>query len=326
MSDLCASSTGEVRQVKRFSPERGSRFDGIYLLRFGAFRCSPPSGGRAGARAQDGDTALDELVRRNLRFVVSVAKQYRAACAFEISINEGMSPHPAAKRSTWSAATGSFYAGGDQAGDLQHLGENPARCGCRSQTTRHPNHARVAAFGQELGRDPTSDELPSDAPPPAGVDVCSTSGEAILDRDPIEGHDNAFYVETLRDEERRARRGVVRDDACRDIELRWRSLIRAKKHSARTTGGRRAPPRSSRWHAYTLTRERSANPDRAILSTAQFAEDGVVAGVLHQLNCCNTSGSSSPGRFERPGSLFFPNLLEHSCGLGPLKSARPIMI
>jgi RNA polymerase primary sigma factor len=160
-------------------------------------------------RVQAGDAAaLDELVRRNLRFVVSIAKQYaNGSVPLEDLVNEGnLGLIRAAKRFDVNRGFRfiSYAVWWVKQGILQYLGE-------QSRTVRLPMNKTTALsrvtreaqrLGQELGREPTSEEiarrLKIDAEDVEVVLAMPTKQFSIDDA--IEGQDNDFHIETLSDE------------------------------------------------------------------------------------------------------------------------------
>jgi RNA polymerase primary sigma factor len=160
---------------------------------------------RAGAGDQ---AALDELVRRNLRFVVSIAKQYMGSgVPFEDIINEGnVGLIRAARR--FDVDRGyrfiSYAVWWVKQAILQYLGE-------QSRTVRLPMNKTTALqrvtreaqrLGQELGRDPSADELAGrlHLRPEEVERVLAMPTKQFSIDDPVEGRDNDFLVETLTDE------------------------------------------------------------------------------------------------------------------------------
>ena len=160
-------------------------------------------------RAKAGDTqAQSELVRRNLRFVVSVAKQYsKGGVPFEDLVNEGnMGLIRAARR--FDVDRGyrfiSYAVWWVRQAILQYVAE-------QSRTVRLPlnksarlikvNKASVM-LSQQLGREPTHDELA------AHLGLKTSEVEKILSMpttqfsidEPTEGRDHDFQVDTLADE------------------------------------------------------------------------------------------------------------------------------
>jgi len=229
-------------------------------------------------RAQSGEQqALDELVRRNLRFVVSVAKQYMGSgVPFEDLINEGnVGLIRAAKR--YDVDRGyrfiSYAVWWVKQAILQYLGE-------QSRTVRLPLNKTTALtritresqrLGQELGREPTPDEL--------AVRLELTPGEVerVLNMpvkqfsidDPIEGQDNDFYVETLRDDDSHTpEETLVETSRTEDIEAALSSLNPREEDIIRRyfgLGGQQPHTLEEIGARYHLTRERVRQiRDRAI--------------------------------------------------------------
>jgi RNA polymerase primary sigma factor len=159
--------------------------------------------GRAGDHA-----ALDDLVRRNLRFVVSIAKQYvGSGVPLEDLINEGnVGLIRAAER--FDVDRGyrfiSYAVWWIKQAILQHLGE-------QSRTVRLPLNKTTALvrvtragqrLGQQLGREPSAEELAAflHLKPEEVERVLSMPTKQFSIDDPIEGQDNDFHVDTLSDE------------------------------------------------------------------------------------------------------------------------------
>jgi RNA polymerase primary sigma factor len=260
-------------------------------------------------RAQSGEQqALDELVRRNLRFVVSVAKQYMGSgVPFEDLINEGnVGLIRAAKR--YDVDRGyrfiSYAVWWVKQAILQYLGE-------QSRTVRLPLNKTTALtritresqrLGQELGREPTPDEL--------AVRLELTPGEVerVLNMpvkqfsidDPIEGQDNDFYVETLRDDDSHTpEETLVETSRTEDIEAALSSpeSARGRHHSPLLRLGRPAAAHAGRNRRPLSSdaRTRAADPRPRHLAPAQLAADGAAAGLLHELKfVADTSGTLSP--------------------------------
>ena len=160
-------------------------------------------------RAKAGDTqAQSELVRRNLRFVVSVAKQYsKGGVPFEDLVNEGnMGLIRASRR--FDVDRGyrfiSYAVWWVRQAILQYVAE-------QSRTVRLPlnksarlikvNKASVM-LSQQYGREPTHEELA------AHLGLKTSEVEKILSMpttqfsidEPSEGRDHEFQVDTLADE------------------------------------------------------------------------------------------------------------------------------
>ena len=160
-------------------------------------------------RAKTGDQkALDELVRHNLRFVVSVAKQYsKSGVPFEDLVNEGnLGLIRGARR--FDVDRGfrfiSYAVWWIRQAILQYLGEH-------GRTVRLPlNKSAVLnritresqRLGQELGRDPSSDEIAKRiGVTPLAVDQAleMPTRHYSLD-DAAEGKEGDFFADTLSDE------------------------------------------------------------------------------------------------------------------------------
>lgn len=229
-------------------------------------------------RVQRGDRdALDELVRRNLRFVVSVAKQYASAgMPLEDLVNEGnVGLIRAAER--FDVDRGyrfiSYAVWWVKQAILQYLGEH-------SRTVRLPLNKTTALtrvtraqqrLGQELGREPTTDELA------VRLHLDAQDVEKVLHLpvrqfsidDPVEGSDNDFHIDTLRDDTSQSPEEAVLEAARtadiaaaldalnpreRDILTRYYGLEGCEPHTLEEIG-----------RTYRLTRERVRQiRDRAI--------------------------------------------------------------
>lgn len=160
-------------------------------------------------RARSGDrVAQDDLVRRNLRFVVSIAKQYQGSgVPLEDLINEGnVGLIRAAER--FDVDRGyrfiSYAVWWIKQAILQYLGE-------QSRTVRLPLNKTTALvritraaqrLGQQLGREPSAEELGEylHLKPIEVERVLRMPTKQFSIDDPIEGGDNDFHVDTLSDE------------------------------------------------------------------------------------------------------------------------------
>jgi RNA polymerase primary sigma factor len=160
-------------------------------------------------RVKAGDEAAkDELVRRNLRFVISVAKQYaKSSVPFEDLVNEGnLGLIRAAER--FDVDRGyrfiSYAVWWVRQAILQYVAE-------QSRTVRLPlnksasltkvNKAAVL-LSQQYGREPTHDELAKYLgmkPEDVELVLNMPSTQFSID-EPAEGRDHAFQVDTLADE------------------------------------------------------------------------------------------------------------------------------
>ncbi len=160
-------------------------------------------------RAKNGDTkAMNELVRRNLRFVVSVAKQYsKSRVPFGDLINEGnMGLIRAAER--FDVDRGfrfiSYAVWWVRQAILQYVAEH-------SRTVRLPLNKSASLtkvtkasqrLSQQLGRDPQSEELAK------FLGMKTKEVETVLSMpttqfsidEPAEGQDSDFHADTLTDE------------------------------------------------------------------------------------------------------------------------------
>ena len=160
-------------------------------------------------RAKNGDKkAMNELVRRNLRFVVSVAKQYsKSRVPFGDLINEGnMGLMRAAER--FDVDRGfrfiSYAVWWVRQAILQYMAE-------QSRTVRLPlNKSAILTkltkasqrLGQELGHDPKSDELAKYVGMKIGdvEKVLNMPTTQFSIDEPTEGNDSNFHVDTLTDD------------------------------------------------------------------------------------------------------------------------------
>lgn len=229
-------------------------------------------------KAQSGDKdALNELVRRNLRFVVSVAKQYsKRGVPLEDLINEGnLGLVRAARR--FDVDRGfrfiSYAVWWVRQGILQFLAEH-------SRTVRLPlnKSARltkvskaVQVLNQKLGREPTSDEIAEFLElKPEDIETINAMPTTRFSIDePAEGQDNDFQIDTLTDQsigpEEEALEHSRSDDIDKalatlndreaDILRRYYGLAGNEPHTLEEIG-----------KVYHLTRERVRQiRDRAIL-------------------------------------------------------------
>ena len=229
-------------------------------------------------RAQSGDrAALDELVRRNLRFVVSIAKQYaNSGVPFEDLINEGnMGLIRAARR--YDVDRGyrfiSYAVWWVKQAILQYLAEH-------SRTVRLPLNKTTALtkitresqrLGQELGREPTAEELGARLKlrPEEVERVLAMPTKQFSIDEPIEGHDNEFLVETLTDESAPTPDDLVLESTrTEDIEAALSSLNAREEDILRRyfgLGGEQPHTLEEIGARYHLTRERVRQiRDRAI--------------------------------------------------------------
>ena len=161
------------------------------------------------ARAKTGEpAALDELVRRNLRFVVSVAKQYaKSNVPFEDLINEGnLGLIRAAER--FDVDRGyrfiSYAVWWVRQAILQYVAE-------QSRTVRLPLNKSATLsklskasllLSQQFGREPTVDELAVHLKmKPSEVELVQRMPTTQFSIDePSEGKDHEFQLDTLADE------------------------------------------------------------------------------------------------------------------------------
>jgi RNA polymerase primary sigma factor len=230
-------------------------------------------------RGRGGDhAALDELVRRNLRFVVSIAKQYvGSGVPLEDLVNEGnVGLIRAAQR--FDVDRGyrfiSYAVWWIKQAILQYLGE-------QSRTVRLPLNKTTALvritragqrLGQQLGREPSAEELA------AFMHLKIGEVERVLNMptrqfsidDPIDGHDNDFHVDTLSDEASPTPDEAILETARNeDIEAALQSLNPREGDILRRyfgLGGEQPHTLEEIGVHYHLTRERVRQiRDRAIL-------------------------------------------------------------
>jgi RNA polymerase primary sigma factor len=244
-------------------------------------------------RAQAGEpAALDEMVRRNLRFVVSIAKQYtNSGVPLEDLVNEGnMGLIRAAKRFDVNRGYRfiSYAVWWVKQAILQYLAE-------QSRTVRLPLNKTTALtritresqrLGQELGREPTFDELASRlALDPADVErVLDMPTKQFSIDDPIEGQDNEFFVETLSDEATLTPdEAVLESTRSEDIDVALASLNPREEDILRRyfgLGGQQPHTLEQIGAHYHLTRERVRQiRDRAIW---RLRNSPRTAAVLHE--------------------------------------------
>lgn len=230
---------------------------------------------RRAARGEQ--AALDELVRRNLRFVVSIAKQYASSgVPLEDLVNEGnMGLIRAARR--FDVDRGyrfiSYAVWWVKQAILQHLGE-------QSRTVRLPLNKSAALskvtrasqrLGQELGREPTPDEIGKRlhlSPEDVEVVLNMPTKQFSID-DPLEGQDNDFHVETLSDAGTLPPDEAVADATrTEDVEMALATLNPREQDILRRYFGLGHEPHTLEeiGKVYQLTRERVRQiRDRAIL-------------------------------------------------------------
>ena len=183
---------------------------GMYLREIRKIALLTPAEEAALARrAKTGDTAaMSELVRRNLRFVVSVAKQYaKSGVPFEDLVNEGnLGLIRAAER--FDVDRGyrfiSYAVWWVRQAILQYVAE-------QSRTVRLPLNKSASLIkinkaslllAQQLGREPRPEELAKH------LGMKTTEVETVLNMpttqysidEPAEGSDHHFQVDTLADE------------------------------------------------------------------------------------------------------------------------------
>ena len=228
-------------------------------------------------RVRDGDTAaLDELVQRNLRFVVSIAKQYaKTNVPLEDLVNEGnLGLIRAAKR--FDVDRGfrfiSYAVWWIKQAILQYLGEQSrtVRLPMNKTTTLTRVTRESQRLGQELGREPTSEEIAARL----GIDAADV--EVVLAMptkqfsidDAMEGADNDFHVDTLSDEVTQAPdQAVMENTRSEDIATALESLKPREADILRRYYGlgQEAHTLEEIGRVYSLTRERVRQiRDRAI--------------------------------------------------------------
>lgn len=242
-------------------------------------------------RAKDGDTkAMNELVRRNLRFVVSVAKQYtKSGVPFGDLINEGnMGLIKAAER--FDVDRGfrfiSYAVWWVRQAILQYVAEH-------SRTVRLPLNKSASLtkltkasqrLSQELGRDPKSDELAK------YMGMKTREVEAVLSMpttqfsidEPTEGVDSDFHVDTLTDERSEGPDDVtIEHTRSEDIEHALATLNTREEDILKRyygLGGNDPHTLEEIGKVYKLTRERVRQiRDRAILRLRTSAEGSMLA-------------------------------------------------
>lgn len=253
---------------------------GLYLREIRKIPLLTPDQEKALARrVQAGDlAALDELVRHNLRFVVTVAKKYaNAGVPFEDLINEGnLGLIRGAQR--FDVDRGfrfiSYAVWWIRQAILQYLGEH-------SRTVRLPLNRSSALtrltkesqrLGQELGREPTSDELAvalGTSPEEVERTLNMPTRQFSID-DPGEGRDHDFHLDTLSaDETVSPVEAVIESTRSDDIATALASLNPREEDILKRyfgLGGNEPHTLEEIGRVYHLTRERVRQiRDRAIV-------------------------------------------------------------
>jgi len=242
-------------------------------------------------RAKQGDTkAMNELVRRNLRFVVSVAKQYsKSRVPFGDLINEGnMGLIRAAER--FDVDRGfrfiSYAVWWVRQAILQYVAEH-------SRTVRLPLNKSASLtkvtkasqrLSQQLGRDPKSDELAK------FLGMKTKDVETVLNMPtrqfsidgPAEGHDSDFQVDTLTDEHTEGPEdATIEHTRNEDIEVALATLNQREEDILKRyygLGGNDPHTLEEIGKVYKLTRERIRQiRDRAITRLRTSPEGSMLA-------------------------------------------------
>jgi len=240
-------------------------------------------------KAQGGDKdALNELVRRNLRFVVSVAKQYsKRGVPLEDLINEGnLGLVRAARR--FDVDRGfrfiSYAVWWVRQAILQYLAEH-------SRTVRLPlnKSARltkvskaVQILNQKYGREPTSDEIAEylDLKPEDIETINAMPTTRFSIDEPAEGQDNDFQIDTLTDDSIGPEEETLEHSRSDDIDKALSTLNEREEDILRRyygLGGNEPHTLEEIGKVYNLTRERVRQiRDRAILRLRN-SSDGALA-------------------------------------------------
>lgn len=269
-SDILGIYLREVRNIALLTPEEERRL---------AQRV------KAGERA-----ALDELVRRNLRFVVSVAKQYaKRGVAIDDLINEGnFGLIRAAQR--FDVDRGyrfiSYAVWWVRQAMLQYIAEN-------SRTVRLPlnKSARLTQvaratqrLSQTLGREPHAEELAAelDLRPEELEQVLSMPTTQFSIDEPAEGTDHDFQADTLSDDAAVGPEELTLEHArSEDIDHALSSLNAREEDILRRyfgLGGNEPHTLEEIGKVYKLTRERVRQiRDRAIARLRTSPQSGVLA-------------------------------------------------
>ncbi len=242
-------------------------------------------------RAKNGDKrAMNELVRRNLRFVVSVAKQYsKSRVPFGDLINEGnMGLMRAAER--FDVDRGfrfiSYAVWWVRQAILQYVAEH-------SRTVRLPLNKSASLtkvtkasqrLSQELGREPKPDELAKH------LGMKTAEVETVLNMpttqfsidEPTEGQDSDFRVDTLTDEASEGPEdATIEHTRNEDIEQALATLNTREEDILKRyygLGGNDPHTLEEIGKVYKLTRERVRQiRDRAILRLRTSPEGSMLA-------------------------------------------------
>ena len=269
---------------------------GIYLKEIRRIELLTPEEEKRIARlAQDGDRdALNELVRRNLRFVVSVGKKYsKRGVQLEDVIKEGnLGLVRAAKR--FDVDRGfrfiSYAVWWVRQGILQYLAEH-------SRTVRLPlnKSARLTKvskatqrLSQEFGREPTAEELATELElKPEEIDAVMIMPTTRFSIDePAEGQDNDFRIDTLTDDAIGPEESTLEHTRSDDIDKALATLNKREEDILKRyygLSGNDPHTLEEIGKVYKLTRERVRQiRDRAILRLRN-SPDGTALAEYAQL-------------------------------------------